>query len=164
MAANLRSGSGGLRAQSSFKNREDVDPMASVANLADVMLVFACGLMMALVSLFGVDLSSTAVTSLDKSQVEEVDTPEDLPEDMSQEGSSYIERGTLLQDPSTGKYYIKADGEASEDLSGDGDASSQGSSSDSNKSDTSSRAASPAGAQGSSSTGSKAPDRSAGAD
>lgn len=40
---------------------EEVDAMAGVANLADVMLVFACGLMAAVILNWNVDLSKTRV-------------------------------------------------------------------------------------------------------
>ena len=45
---------------SSFRRRraaEDVDPMSSMSNIGDVMLVFACGLMVALVVAWNVDLA-----------------------------------------------------------------------------------------------------------
>ena len=43
-----RSGSGRLGKSESFES-ESINPMDGVANLADVMLVFACGLMLALI-------------------------------------------------------------------------------------------------------------------
>lgn len=55
MAHGLRNG-GGLRG-GRLRSKEDTDPMASVANIADIMLVFACGLMMALVTVWNIDFT-----------------------------------------------------------------------------------------------------------
>ena len=171
MALSLRSG-GGLRG-SRLRGSEDVDPMASVANIADIMLVFACGLMMALVTVWNIDF--TPLSELEDKQLEAIDTPEDMPEDMNEAGNAYVEKGTVYQDPKTGKYYmITEDKDAMDsDLAGQeatsgtsssksGSSSASGSSSSSTKS----RAASPSGAtgSGSSSSSSSAPDRSTGAD
>ena len=89
---------------------EDVDPMSSVANIADAMLVFACGLMVALVVAWNVDLQNVQQVEIDSSeQVEDLQSLEDL---LTAEGSSYIQRGTVYQDPRTGQMYLleEADG------------------------------------------------------
>ena len=169
MAHGLRNG-GGLRG-GRLRSKEDTDPMASVANIADIMLVFACGLMMALVTVWNIDF--TPLSELQDKQLEAIDTPEDMPEDMTDAGNAYVEKGMVYQDPKTGKYYmITEDKDAMDD-----DLSSQGTSSDSSstKSDSSSasssstsksRAASPSGSTSSSGSSSSAaaPDRSSGAD
>lgn len=169
MAHGLRNG-GGLRG-GRLRSKEDTDPMASVANIADIMLVFACGLMMALVTVWNIDF--TPLSELEDKQLEAIDTPEDMPEDMADAGNAYVEKGMVYQDPKTGKYYmITEDKDAMDD-----DLSSQGTSSDSSstKSDSSSasssstsksRAASPSGSTSSSGSSSSAaaPDRSSGAD
>ncbi|MBQ9002296.1 MAG: DUF2149 domain-containing protein [Eggerthellaceae bacterium] len=96
---------------SSFRRgraREDVDPMSSMGNIGDVMLVFACGLMVALVVAWNVDLA----------QFQQVETDQELsPNDVEQiteqlygEGNAFIEKGRVYQDPSTGKYYLVEDG------------------------------------------------------
>ena len=169
MAHGLRNG-GGLRG-GRLRSKEDTDPMASFANIADIMLVFACGLMMALVTVWNIDF--TPLSELEDKQLEAIDTPEDMPEDMADAGNAYVEKGMVYQDPKTGKYYmITEDKDAMDD-----DLSSQGTSSDSSstKSDSSSasssstsksRAASPSGSTSSSGSSSSAaaPDRSSGAD
>ena len=48
--------SGGRTGFRRKKSGEDVDPMSSMGNMGDVMLVFACGLMVALVVAWNVDL------------------------------------------------------------------------------------------------------------
>ena len=86
------------------ETEDDVDPMATIANITDAMLVFACGLMVALVVAWNVDLKSVQEVDVTESQqVEDVQTLQDI---LSSEGSSYIERGTVYQDPRTGQMYL----------------------------------------------------------
>lgn len=163
MARGLRNG-GGLRG-GHLRSKDDADPMASVANIADIMLVFACGLMMALVTVWNIDF--TPLSELQDKQLEAIDTPEDMPENMTDAGNAYVEKGMVYQDPKTGKYYmVTEDKDAMDsDLASQG-TSSGDSTSSSSSSSSKSRAASPSGstsASGSSSSAA-APDRSAGAD
>ena len=83
--------------------KEDVDPMSSMGNIGDVMLVFACGLMTALVIAWNVDLAS--VSQVDVSDPMQMDY-EALDQELNGEGSNYIQKGTVYQDPTTGKYYL----------------------------------------------------------
>ena len=86
------------------EDEPDVDPLSSVANIADAMLVFACGLMVALVVAWNVDLEAVKQVEIDQSQeVDDVTTLQDI---LSAEGSSYIQRGTVYQDPKTGTMYL----------------------------------------------------------
>lgn len=165
MAHGLQNG-GGLRG-GHLRSKDDADPMASVANIADIMLVFACGLMMALVTVWNIDF--TPLSELQDKQLEAIDTPEDMPEDMSDAGNAYVEKGMVYQDPKTGKYYmVTEDKDAMDsDLASQGTSSSDSTSSSSSSSSSSkSRAASPSGSTsaGGSSSSAAAPDRSAGAD
>lgn len=168
--------SGGLRG-GHLRSKDDADPMASVANIADIMLVFACGLMMALVTVWNIDF--TPLSELQDKQLEAIDTPEDMPEDMTDAGNAYVEKGMVYQDPKTGKYYmvtedkdamdsdLASQGTSSGDSTSSSSASSSSSSSTSSSSSSSkSRAASPSGSTsaGGSSSSAAAPDRSAGAD
>lgn len=168
MAHGLRNG-GGLRG-GRLRSKEDTDPMASVANIADIMLVFACGLMMALVTVWNIDF--TPLSELQDKQLEAIDTPEDMPEDMADAGNAYVEKGMVYQDPKTGKYYMVTedkdamDSDLASQGTSSGDSTSSSSASSSSSSGSKSRAASPSGstsASGSSSSAA-APDRSAGAD
>lgn len=174
MAHGLRNG-GGLRG-GHLRSKEDTDPMASVANIADIMLVFACGLMMALVTVWNIDF--TPLSELEDKQLEAIDTPEDMPEDMADAGNAYVEKGMVYQDPKTGKYYmitedkdamdddLSSQSASSSDSSTKSDSSSASSSSSSSSSTSKSRAASPSGSTSSSGSSSSAaaPDRSSGAD
>lgn len=174
MAHGLRNG-GSLRG-GRLRSKEDTDPMASVANIADIMLVFACGLMMALVTVWNIDF--TPLSELQDKQLEAIDTPEDMPEDMADAGNAYVEKGMVYQDPKTGKYYmvtedkdamdsdLASQGTSSDSSSTKSDSSSASSSSSSSSSGGKSRAASPSGSTSSSGSSSSAaaPDRSSGAD
>jgi hypothetical protein len=86
------------------------DAMSGMANLADVMLVFACGLMLALVSYWNLDLPS--ITELDSSELQELNSEERM-QDIVNSANAYIEKGTVYQDPATGKLYwmIETDAE-----------------------------------------------------
>ena len=84
---------------------EEVDAMAGVANLADVMLVFACRLMAAVILNWNVDLSKTRVEILQREQMQELDNAEEMEQDI-QSSSSFEQKGTVYEDPETGKLYV----------------------------------------------------------
>lgn len=87
---------------------EDINPLDGVANLADVMLVFACGLMLALITYWNVDVAATAVSTVDTAPGQEItedisgaDSSEQTPD---QEGLEQV--GMVYRDPVTGKLYM----------------------------------------------------------
>lgn len=90
---------------------EDVDPMSSMSNIGDVMLVFACGLMVALVVAWNVDLSR--FTQVETDQELSQDDVTEMEEQLYGEGDAFVEMGTVYQDPKTGKYYLVEDESAS---------------------------------------------------
>lgn len=98
----LRSGS--LRNK---KTREDVNPMENLSNLADALLVFACGIMLALIVRGGI--VPTDLEQVDISLGEEITDSDVLSdaagaiEDLS---SGYEKVGILYKDPVTGKMYM----------------------------------------------------------
>ncbi|MDR3305663.1 MAG: hypothetical protein LBS85_06560, partial [Clostridiales Family XIII bacterium] len=75
--------------QGRFRGRgglgEDVNPSAYIVNLADCMLVLACGVIVALVTYWNVDLSG--ITELKNEQMKQID-PAAMPEDIG-EGGAY---------------------------------------------------------------------------
>jgi hypothetical protein len=79
-----------------------------LVNLADVMLVFACGLMLALVTYWNLDISSMQeiIQMGDVTEVTDIDEMTD-----AQLGGSggYTEMGTVYKDPMTGKLYMLTD-------------------------------------------------------
>ena len=60
---------------------EDVNPSAYIVNLADCMLVLACGFLVAMISFWQIDLSPN-MTKLEGEQLEQID-PEVLPQDIT---------------------------------------------------------------------------------
>lgn len=85
---------------------EEEDPMSSMGNLMDVMLVFVCGLLLALIATWGVDITSVAA-SIDDSTIEPVEG--DLTEvqrGISSDDSNYTELGIVYLEESTGQLYV----------------------------------------------------------
>jgi hypothetical protein len=77
--------------------------MDGLFNLADVMLVFSCGLIIALIAAWNLDVNDrlnlpTEVDSLGENTQETIQNPDALEE-----------MGTVYLDPETGKYYILND-------------------------------------------------------
>lgn len=111
------------------KTREDVDPMSSLSNVGDIMLVFACGLMVALVVAWNVDLGQIKQVEMNKEL--QKDDIEQITEQLYGEGNAFVNKGRVYQDPTTGKYYLVED----EETQGGSDGSSEdasGGSSDAN--------------------------------
>ncbi len=89
---------------------ENFSPMEGVGNMADAMLVFACGLLLALIISWNVNVSETGeisgsssaatyeIDGMDGALTEEIDANTDLQE-----------MGTVYLDPATGKYYVLAE-------------------------------------------------------
>jgi len=85
------------------RHADEVNPMDGLFNLADVMLVFSCGLIIALIAAWNLDVSDrlnlpTEVDSLGENSQETIQNPDALQE-----------MGTVYMDPETGKYYILND-------------------------------------------------------
>lgn len=98
--SNYYEGRGSFRAA---QIEEDVDPMASLGNIGDIMLVFACGLMVALVLAWNVDLQQFQQVDVGEELDAEPDTIEQV---LEGGGSTYVEAGTVYMDAETGKYYL----------------------------------------------------------
>lgn len=95
----------------------DGDPMESMGNLMDVMLVFACGLMVALIAHYNVDLNASPDLS---GNVEELDESlEEVAEGISTESTLYAEVGAVYRDVETGQLYVVTP--EGDELSGDGE-------------------------------------------
>ena len=86
------------------KAREEVDPMSSLSNVGDIMLVFACGLMVALVVAWNVDLGK--FQQVEMNQEIQQDDIEQITEQLYGEGNAFVDKGRVYQDPTTGKYYL----------------------------------------------------------
>ena len=86
---------------------EEVNPMESVANLVDAMLVLACGLMLALIINWNVDVGS-AGTKVELNKDKEVASVSGLSGngEISDLEGNYEELGMVYRDPETGKLYM----------------------------------------------------------
>ncbi|SHH97887.1 hypothetical protein SAMN02745823_01729 [Sporobacter termitidis DSM 10068] len=88
---------------------EDVNPLDGLANLADIMLVLACGLMLALIINWNVDIAGAAAT-VPVQQGQEVTQDvggltQDGGQDMNDD-TKYEKMGVVYKDPATGKLYL----------------------------------------------------------
>jgi hypothetical protein len=98
---------------------EDVDPAVGLLNLADIMLVFACGLMMALITFWNIDLAPQ-LNEVTEQEVTEVSSLEEAEDILQSSGNAYSEVGKVYQDSVTGKYYmLKKDAEGTTDTEGE---------------------------------------------
>ncbi|NLN87589.1 MAG: DUF2149 domain-containing protein [Syntrophomonadaceae bacterium] len=97
---------GGLRRKSRWRH-EEVNPLEGAINIVDAMLVFACGLMLALVINWNVDLGAGQRVNLEQGRAV-IDDPairEDLIETQG-EGKLYERMGTVYKDPATGQLFM----------------------------------------------------------
>jgi len=103
-----------LRRRERSRFPEPAEPMEGVANLVDAMLVFACGLMVALVLSWHLqDLVFSRLSPGEKQQLlralgkmvtlEQGRELQERPPLGSSSGSGYQEVGTVYRDPRTGK-------------------------------------------------------------
>lgn len=84
---------------------EDVQPMQYVANLTDVMLVLACGLMAAVITFWQVDLNRLR-TEIEQGKLERIDSDDVVYESGSVSTGGLTNKGVVYEDPETGDLYI----------------------------------------------------------
>lgn len=89
------------------KVHKDENPLEMMVNLMDVMLVFACGLMLALIVNWNVDLGGQEIVSGQEIMNTELSSSES--EAQVDENQDYKKMGTVYQDPETGKLYMVTD-------------------------------------------------------
>lgn len=102
----------GSRLRRSHANAGE-DPMAGLSNLMDVMLVFACGLIIALIARYNVDMN---MNPEELGDAEVFDSQIDRESsDVASGGSSYRQLGQVYEDVETGeKFLVRPSGSASE--------------------------------------------------
>lgn len=88
---------------------EDFSPMEGVGNMADAMLVFACGLLLALILSWNVNVSETGEISKSSSATYEIDGMDGTVTEEIDANTNLQEMGTVYLDPETGKYYVMAE-------------------------------------------------------
>jgi hypothetical protein len=109
MAINRRYRSGRLNVD------EDINPMDGLINLADIMLVLAAGLLLALIIAWNIDIAEPGSGVVAVNQGQEVSQDmqglKDSSSDTSPDYSKYEKMGVVYKDPSTGKLYMVTSGE-----------------------------------------------------
>ena len=98
---NLRSSR--LHGSTLLPDDREQDPMGSLGNLMDVMLVFACGLLLALITNWNVDITGQTVDQ-SISQVE--GDLQEVQEGINENDGQYEEMGQVYRDKDTGEIYI----------------------------------------------------------
>ena len=96
----------GLRRKKRWQHEED-NPLEGAINIVDAMLVFACGLMLALAINWNVDLGLGQRINLEQGE-EVTDTPQ-IRDDLIRtqgEGKLYQRMGTVYKDPATGQLFM----------------------------------------------------------
>ena len=93
---------------------EESDPMSGLSNLADCMLVLACGLMIALVVHWNIDMTPHYEHVEETGEMKVVEGNPELAienENATADDENVFENmGTLYRDPRTGKlYYLRTD-------------------------------------------------------
>lgn len=86
------------------RKQEEFSPMEGVGNMADAMLVFACGILIMLIMSWNVDVTDTGkIQQSEKYEVEGINNnvTEEIGED-----TNLQEMGKVYLDPDTGKYYV----------------------------------------------------------
>lgn len=93
----------------SKKGEGDLNPLDGVANLADVMLVLACGLMAAVILKWNVNLTDMGLRQVDLTRGKEVTGVEAKDSQMQKTpdaAGGFEKMGILYKDPETGKMYV----------------------------------------------------------
>ena len=90
--------------RSRFDSQDDADPLGAVANLVDLMLVFACGLIAALVA--RTDVLQQLQKQREPVAVERGRELPQLPDQLQGDGSGMESVGRVYRDPKTGKLIL----------------------------------------------------------
>jgi len=87
---------------------EDLNPLEGAINIVDAMLVFACGLMLALVIRWNVDLAQFG-DRVNITRGQEVSQDADVRNDLLESqgpGQLYEKMGTVYKDPVSGELFL----------------------------------------------------------
>ena len=102
----------GLRSRRRLRTLdEEANPLEGAVNIVDAMLVFACGLMLALVIRYDVDLTQVN-GRVNITTGEEISQDTQIRNDLIEtagEGRLYEKMGTVYKDPTTGKLFMLTD-------------------------------------------------------
>jgi len=106
-----------VRRRRPMRSREEEDPMAGSANLVDAMLVLSVGFLIFLVMSWNMqnvifadmtpeERQETMEAMKQVAEVEMGKQLNDTPQTESGSGEGFVEKGTVYQDPTTGKLII----------------------------------------------------------
>lgn len=85
---------------------EDFSPMEGVGNMADAMLVFACGILLALIMSWNVDVTDSGEIQQAPETKYEVENYDQNKSENVEKKDNLQEMGKVYRDPETGKYYV----------------------------------------------------------
>ena len=88
------------------RKNDDFSPMEGVGNMADAMLVFACGILLALIISWNVDVSEKGEITKAPETKYEIQGMENNNTETMEEDKNLQEMGKVYKDPDTGKYYV----------------------------------------------------------
>ena len=88
---------------------DDFSPMEGVGNMADAMLVFACGILLALIISWNVEISERGEINRDSGLKYEVEGVGEEATEAIDPAEGLEEMGKVYLDPKTGKYYVIED-------------------------------------------------------
>ncbi len=93
------------------QSEDDLDPMSSITNMTDLMLVLAVGFLIFAVMSTGMEEiiehnQENAQTSPDTVEIEQGQEITDQLEQIDSSTSGYLKTGTVYTDPKTGKQYM----------------------------------------------------------
>ena len=91
------------------KKPEDFSPMEGVGNMADAMLVFACGVLLALILSWNVSVDESGAITNSSSVNYEISGMDGTVTQAIDANTPLQEMGTVYRDPQTGKYYVMAE-------------------------------------------------------
>ena len=91
------------------RKNEAFSPMEGIGNMADAMLVFACGLIVALILSWNVDVTDQGEINKPADTKYEVEGIDNNTEEVIDADQNLEEMGTVYRDPETGKYYVVED-------------------------------------------------------
>lgn len=90
-----------------FSGEAPLEAVGPLANLLDIMLVFACGLIAALLAYSGEVLPSEgSEPGARVPRVERQENIDDVPEGLRQQGEGYVPVGQVYRDPESGDMYL----------------------------------------------------------
>jgi hypothetical protein len=101
----------GLRNRRRLNSYDEANPLEGAINIVDAMLVFACGLMLALVIRWDVDLNQVK-DGVNLSTGQEISQSTEIRNDLVEsenQGQLYEKLGTAYKDPRTGQLFILSD-------------------------------------------------------